>query len=79
MRDAVRVHQRKTRRGHATGRVAQDRDPPDVEVIKQGRGVGGQQLEAVMDIGLGRLAQPIWSGPTTRYPAPVSASMTLRK
>jgi hypothetical protein len=58
--------------------VAQDRDPPDAKVIQQGRGVGGQQLELWIS-GLGDLPQPIWSGATTRYPAVVSTSMTLRK
>jgi hypothetical protein len=53
MRDAVGVHQREAHRGHAAGRVAQHGDIPDVEVIEQGRGVGGQQLEAVMELGLG--------------------------
>jgi hypothetical protein len=36
--------------------VAEHGDLPDAEVVKQGRGVRGQQLEAVVDIGLGRLA-----------------------
>jgi hypothetical protein len=53
MRDAVGVHQGEARRGHAAGRVTQDRGLPHPEVIQQGHGVGGQQLEAVVDIGLG--------------------------
>ena len=53
MRDPAGVHQREAHRCHAAGRVAQHSDVPDAEVIQQGRGVRGQQLEAVMDIGLG--------------------------
>jgi hypothetical protein len=36
--------------------VTQHRDLLHAEMIQQRRGVGGQQLETVMDIGLGRLA-----------------------
>ena len=55
MRDSVRVHQREAHRGHAAGRVAQDRDSVHAQVIEQGCGIRRQQLEAVMKIGLGRL------------------------
>jgi hypothetical protein len=79
VRHPIRVHQREADRCHAPGRVTQHRNLPDTEVIKQGDRVGGQQLEAVMDIGLRRLAQPIWSGTTTRYPEAVSASITFSK
>jgi hypothetical protein len=40
--DAVRVHQREAGRRHATGRVAEDGDLPDTEVIEQSCGVGRQ-------------------------------------
>jgi hypothetical protein len=59
--------------------VAEDSDLPDAQVIQQRRGVPRQQLETVVNIRLGRFSQPIWSGATTRYPDPVSASMTSRK
>jgi len=36
--------------------VAEDRDLADAEVVEHGRGVGGQQLEAVVDVRLRRPA-----------------------
>jgi len=47
------VGQGEAHRGHAAGRVAQDRHVPGTEVVQQGRGVRGEQLEAVVDVGLG--------------------------
>jgi hypothetical protein len=53
VRHAVGVHQREAHRGHAAGRVTQHGHLADAEVIQESRGVGGQLLKAVVDVGLG--------------------------
>lgn len=48
----VGVHQREAGCGDAPGRVIQHRDVIDAEVIEQRGCIAGQQLEAVVNVGL---------------------------
>ena len=53
VRHAAGVHQREAHRCHAASRMAPHRHLANAEMIQEGCGVGGQQLEAVVDVGLG--------------------------
>jgi hypothetical protein len=50
--DPTGVHQREACSGHPAGGVAEDGHLPDPEVVQQCCGVGGEELEAVVDIWL---------------------------